>query len=191
MNLKHKIVSTLSSHTFFSGIFVLFVTISALQITLINYSFKTNENYYPLYITVGSFFFLVKSFLTGFNFIDRSINKNLWFFLVFHSLTMAMQVWFIITGLTKLMSSSYPNEFFLYALIASIVYLSSILVSKTTSMVSLTLISCTTTGVIYGMVSQLLFGGNFLFLQIVTLIYLIFQVAETFLASREYFSKEV
>jgi hypothetical protein len=191
MNFKQKLISTLSSHTFFSGIFVLFVTISALQITLINYNFKTNDYYYPLYITIGCFFFLVKSFLTGFNFIDRSISKNLWFFLVFHSLTLAAQIWFMIIGLTKLTASSYPNEFFLYALCASGVYLSSILLSKATNMLPVAIGSFVATGISYSMIALLVFGGNFLFLQIVTLIFLVFQVLETFMASKEYFSKEI
>jgi hypothetical protein len=191
MNLKQKISSILSSHTFFSGIFVLFVTISALQITLINYNFKTNDYYYPLYITVASFFFLVKSFLSGFNFIDRSISKNLWFFLVFHSLTLAAQIWFMIMGLTRLTSSSYPNEFFLYALCASGVYLTSIIASKVTSMIPVATGSFVATAISYGTVAFLVFGGNFLFLQIITLIFLAFQIVETFMASKEYFSKEI
>jgi hypothetical protein len=191
MKLTAKIKSALSSHTFFSGIFVLFVTISALQITLINYNFRTNDNYYPLYITIGGFFFLVKSFLTGFNFIDRSINKNLWFFLVFHSLTLAAQIWFMVTGLTKLTSSSYPNEFFLYAVCASGVYLSSVLVSKANTLIPVSVGSFITTIISYSMVAFYIFGGNFLFLQIITLAFLMFQTAETFMASREYFSTKI
>lgn len=191
MNKKQKILSLLSSHTFFSGIFVLFVTISAMQITIINSNFKTNDYYYPVYITIGCFFFLVKSFLTGFNFIDRSISKNLWFFLVFHSLTLAAQIWFMVMGLTKLTFSSYPNEFFLYATCASSIYLTSILASKVTKMMPVAILSFVTTAVSYSMVALLLFGGNFLFLQLITLIFLAFQVIEAFMASREYFSKEV
>jgi hypothetical protein len=191
MNFRKQLVTLLSSHTFFSGIFVLFVMVSALQITVINYNFKTNDFYYPLYITTGSFFFLVKSFLTGFNFIDRSISKNLWAYLVLHSLTLASQVWFIITGLTKLTSSSYPNEFFLYALIASSIYLVSALVSRATYLTQIATASFLATAVSYTMVTLLLFKGNFLFLQIVTLIFLAFQVFETFIASRQYFSREI
>jgi hypothetical protein len=191
MNFRQRLLSTLSSHTFFSGIFVLFVTVSALQITIINYNFKTNDYYYPLYITAGCFFFLVKSFLTGFNFIDRSISKNLWVYLVFHSITLAAQVWFIITGLTKLTTSSYPNEFFLYALIATSIYLVSTIISHANNIIPIATASFITTAISYGMVAFLLFGGNFLFLQIITLVFLGFQIVETFLASRQYFSKEI
>jgi hypothetical protein len=189
--MKQKLALFMSSHTFFSGIFVLFVTISALQITLINYNFKTNEHYFPLYITIGCFFFLVKSFLSGFNFIDRSISKNLWFFLVFHSLTLAAQIWFMIMGLTKLTASSYPNEFFLFASVASCIYLLSAILSKANNIIPTALLSFITLSLTFGVVAFQLFSENFLFLQIVSLLFLVLQVIETFVSSRHYFSKEI
>ncbi|MBC7472350.1 MAG: hypothetical protein H7196_03780 [candidate division SR1 bacterium] len=94
-------------------------------------------------------------------------------------------------GLTKLTSSSYPNEFFLYAACASGIYLTSILASKTTKMIPVAIISFVTTTISYSMVALLLFNGNFLFLQIITLVFLAFQVIETFIASKEYFSKNI
>jgi hypothetical protein len=191
MNIKQKLASFMTSHTFFSGIFVLFVTVSALQITLINYNFKTNEHYFPLYITIGCFFFLVKSFLSGFNFIDRSISKNLWFFLVFHSVTIAAQIWFMIMGLTKLTASSYPNEFFLFASVASSIYLLSAILSKANSIIPTALFSFITLSVSFAMVTFQLFSENFLFLQIISLVFLVLQITETFVSSRHYFSKEI
>ena len=190
MNISPKLRTAVSSHSFFSAIFVLFIFIIAIQITLINRNFKTNDYYYPLFITAGTFFFLVKSFLSGFNAIDRSISKNMWAFLVIHSVTLAGQIWFAVAGLAKLTSSSYPNEFFLYAMVASSIYLISAIVSQSSSLIPTAVSSFAVTTVSYIMVYFLLFGGNTLFLQIISLIFLAFQIFETFLASHNYFAKK-
>ncbi len=183
-----KMALYISDHTIFTGVFITYLSICTFQLSQIQQDFKTNELYYPQYIVAGSFFFLLNVFLMAYNNIEDSSRKERWITLMVSSVLIAAQIWLTLNGLFTLTIDSYPNEFFSYILGAFVLFIISLFIGQVRSVSRLTVPAGLALGVSAIMVQLQFFDGNPLFLQIVSFIFLAFQIPLAFLTAREYFT---
>jgi hypothetical protein len=76
ITFREKLSFYIKNHKVFTGIFIAYIVGISWQIALLNSSFKTNDFTYPLAITLGSFFALIKIFLMAYNNVEDVVENG-------------------------------------------------------------------------------------------------------------------
>jgi hypothetical protein len=187
---KEKVLSYIKNHKVFTGIFIAYVVGISWQIALLNSSFKTNDFTYPLAITIGSFFALIKVFLMAYNNVEDAVENGRFLSLIVCGGMLFGQIWLVFAALASLIIDAYPNEFFTYSLYAFGLYILSLIIGQIRSLTKISILAGISLGLSTLLIVQLFFVKEILFLQITSILYLGFELLLAILTAREYFRND-
>jgi hypothetical protein len=187
---REKLSFYIKNHKVFTGIFIAFVVGISWQIATLNSSFKTNDFTYPLAITLGSFFALIKVFLMAYNNVEDAVENGRFLSLIVCGGMLFGQIWLIFSAIASLIIDAYPNEFFTYSLYAFGLFILSLIIGQVRSLTKISILAGTSLGLSTLLIVQLFFVKEILFLQITSMLYLGFELLLAILTAREYFKND-
>jgi hypothetical protein len=187
---RDKLSFYIKNHKVFTGVFIAFVVGISWQIAILNSSFKTNDFTYPLAITLGSFFALIKMFLIAYNNVEDAVENGRFLSLIVCGGMLFGQIWLVFSAVASLIIDAYPNEFFMYSLYAFGLFVLSLIIGQVQSLSKISIIAGISLALSTLLIVQLFFVKEILFLQITSILYLGFELLLAILTAREYFKND-